>query len=158
MLVFRGLLILQFRAKILRPENPAQILTMAFQPPTSLIDVPRASYGDKPAVIIPATETSDAHTVSYASLARLVEQVARQLRVLLPVETKPDGMVVALTIPNSLEFPLAFLGIAWAGAATAPLNPDYKQDEFAFYLEVRICCLGNKDIREIGVFLSGKAL
>lgn len=42
-------------------------------------------------------------------------------------------------MPNSLAFPLGFLGVAWAGAATAPLNPDYKQEEFAFYLEV---CFG----------------
>lgn len=38
-------------------------------------------------------------------------------------------------MPNTLAFPLGFLGAAWAGAATAPLNPDYKQEEFAFYLE-----------------------
>ena len=39
-------------------------------------------------------------------------------------------------MPNTLAFPLGFLGAAWAGAATAPLNPDYKEEEFAFYLEV----------------------
>lgn len=42
-------------------------------------------------------------------------------------------------MPNTLAFPLGFLGIAWAGAATAPLNPDYKEEEFAFYLEVWLC-------------------
>lgn len=45
--------------------------------------------------------------------------------------------IVALAMPNTLAFPLGFLGAAWAGAATAPLNPDYKQEEFAFYLEAR---------------------
>lgn len=39
-------------------------------------------------------------------------------------------------MPNTLAFPLGFLGAAWGGAATAPLNPDYKEEEFRFYLEV----------------------
>jgi oxalate---CoA ligase len=54
-----------------------------------------------------------------------------------PGTEKPER-VVALAMTNAAEFPLGFLGIAWAGAATAPLNPEYKQEEFAFYLEVMV--------------------
>jgi len=54
--------------------------------------------------------------------------------------------IVALAMPNTLAFPLGFLGTAWGGAATAPLNPDYKEEEFRFYLEV-----GREGGREGGV-------
>ncbi len=44
------------------------------------------------------------------------------------------GERVAIVLPNGPEMASAFLCIA-AGACTAPLNPAYKQDEFAFYLD-----------------------
>ena len=40
---------------------------------------------------------------------------------------------VAIVLPNGPEMAAAFVAIA-AGATTAPLNPGYKADEFAFYL------------------------
>ena len=40
---------------------------------------------------------------------------------------------VAIVLPNGPEMATAFLAIA-CGATTAPLNPDYKADEFEFYL------------------------
>jgi acyl-CoA synthetase (AMP-forming)/AMP-acid ligase II len=44
------------------------------------------------------------------------------------------GDRVALVLPNGPEAAAAFVAIA-CGATTAPLNPGYKADEFAFYLE-----------------------
>ncbi len=44
------------------------------------------------------------------------------------------GDRVAIVLPNGPEMAAAFVAIAGA-AATAPLNPAYKEDEFAFYLE-----------------------
>ncbi|MCX8135276.1 MAG: acyl--CoA ligase [Roseococcus sp.] len=44
------------------------------------------------------------------------------------------GERVAIVLPNGPEMAAAFLCIA-AGASTAPLNPAYKEEEFAFYLE-----------------------
>ncbi len=41
---------------------------------------------------------------------------------------------VAIVLPNGPEMATAFLAIA-CGAATAPLNPAYREDEFAFYIE-----------------------
>ncbi len=41
---------------------------------------------------------------------------------------------VAIVLPNGPEMACAFLGVG-AGAATAPLNPAYREDEFAFYLD-----------------------
>jgi acyl-CoA synthetase (AMP-forming)/AMP-acid ligase II len=40
---------------------------------------------------------------------------------------------VAIVLPNGPDMAQAFLGVA-AGAAAAPLNPAYTEDEFAFYL------------------------
>ena len=40
---------------------------------------------------------------------------------------------VAIVLPNGPEMAAAFIAIA-AGATTAPLNPGYKAEEFAFYL------------------------
>lgn len=44
------------------------------------------------------------------------------------------GDRVALVVPNGPEAASSFIAIA-CGAVTAPLNPGYKLDEFAFYLE-----------------------
>ncbi len=41
---------------------------------------------------------------------------------------------VAIVLPNGPEMAVAFLGVA-AVAAAAPLNPGYRAEEFAFYLE-----------------------
>jgi acyl-CoA synthetase (AMP-forming)/AMP-acid ligase II len=41
---------------------------------------------------------------------------------------------VAIVLPNGPEMAAAFLAIA-CGATTAPLNPAYREDEFAFYIE-----------------------
>ena len=41
---------------------------------------------------------------------------------------------MAIVLPNGPEMATAFVSIACA-AATAPLNPAYRQDEFAFYME-----------------------
>src|SRR5687768_8463140 len=40
---------------------------------------------------------------------------------------------VAIVLPNGPEMAAAFVAIG-AGAATAPLNPNYRAEEFAFYL------------------------
>ena len=44
------------------------------------------------------------------------------------------GDRVAMVLPNGPEMAAAFVSIA-CGAATAPLNPAYRQDEFAFYMK-----------------------
>jgi acyl-CoA synthetase (AMP-forming)/AMP-acid ligase II len=43
------------------------------------------------------------------------------------------GDRVAIVLPNGPEAAASFVAIA-AGATTAPLNPSYKKDEFAFYM------------------------
>lgn len=45
-----------------------------------------------------------------------------------------DSDRVAIVLPNGPEMATAFLGVA-SGLSSAPLNPNYKETEFAFYLE-----------------------
>jgi acyl-CoA synthetase (AMP-forming)/AMP-acid ligase II len=44
------------------------------------------------------------------------------------------GDRVAIVLPNGPEMAAAFVALA-CGATTAPLNPSYREDEFAFYIE-----------------------
>jgi acyl-CoA synthetase (AMP-forming)/AMP-acid ligase II len=44
------------------------------------------------------------------------------------------GDRVAIVLPNGPEMAACFLAVA-CGATTAPLNPAYREDEFAFYME-----------------------
>ena len=44
------------------------------------------------------------------------------------------GDRVAIVLPNGAEMAAVFLAVA-AGAATAPLNPGYRGEEFEFYLD-----------------------
>ena len=57
---------------------------------------------------------------------------ARAMRSRRPVSARGDR--VAIVLPNGPEMAAAFLATA-AHATAAPLNPAYRVDEFAFYLE-----------------------
>jgi acyl-CoA synthetase (AMP-forming)/AMP-acid ligase II len=82
---------------------------------------------DHPALVDPR-RAEDA--IRYAELEGLVVRLARQLAAvgLLP------GKRLAMVIPNSPEFVVAFLAAIRCGAATAPLNPQYTPHEFTEYL------------------------
>ena len=45
------------------------------------------------------------------------------------------GDAVAFALSNSLELVISFLAVSFQGAICAPLNPEYKQAEFQFYIE-----------------------
>ncbi len=68
--------------------------------------------------------------LSYAALRALIDRSVRSLNAL----GIGRGDRVAIVLPNGPEMATAFLCVASA-AASAPLNPAYKQDEFEFYLE-----------------------
>ncbi len=68
--------------------------------------------------------------LSYGGLAALSASVRQQLRAAgVSLEDR-----VAIVLPNGPEMAAAFITIGQS-AVTAPLNPAYRQDEFAFYLE-----------------------
>ncbi len=68
--------------------------------------------------------------LTYGGLRAQVERTAEALQ---QSGIRP-GERVAIVLPNGPEMATAFLGVA-AFTAAAPLNPAYRTDEFAFYLE-----------------------
>ena len=77
-----------------------------------------------------AIAAHDAPPLGYAALRALIDRSVRSLNDL----GIGRGDRVAIVLPNGPEMATAFLCVASA-AASAPLNPAYKQDEFEFYLE-----------------------
>ncbi|CDK25933.1 unnamed protein product [Kuraishia capsulata CBS 1993] len=87
---------------------------------------------DSPAIIIPGAETV---TLTYRDLSSLIAQFqqlfyAEPLRSIAPLQS-----AIAISLPNSLEFAVSFLATTTAGRIAAPLNSNYKKEEFDFYLE-----------------------
>ncbi len=68
--------------------------------------------------------------LTYGALRALIDRSVRSLNEL----GVGRGDRVGIVLPNGPEMATAFLCVASA-AASAPLNPAYKQDEFEFYLE-----------------------
>ncbi|TVQ52131.1 MAG: AMP-dependent synthetase [Rhodobacteraceae bacterium] len=68
--------------------------------------------------------------LDYAGLAAQIARTARQIAGL----GLGPGDAVAIVAPNGPEMATAFLGVGSAAVA-APLNPAYREDEFAFYME-----------------------
>ncbi|MBI4310918.1 MAG: AMP-binding protein [Chloroflexi bacterium] len=77
-----------------------------------------------------AIQSPDGPAITYGSLRSQVQRVAEDLKAL----GVRRGDRVALVTPNTPEAIILFLAAATAGTA-APLNPAYKSQEFAFYLE-----------------------
>ncbi len=68
--------------------------------------------------------------LSYGALRAHCARLRRQLA----ARGIGPGDRVAIVLPNGPEMATAFLGVA-SGLSSAPLNPNYKQSEYAFYLE-----------------------
>ena len=78
----------------------------------------------------PAVSAPSQQGITHGELRTQTAALGRQLRA---AGIGPDDRV-ALVLPNGPAIAAAFVGFApWC--ATAPLNPVYKPDEFAFYLE-----------------------
>ncbi|WP_050928389.1 acyl--CoA ligase [Aestuariivita boseongensis] len=84
-----------------------------------------AHPGEAPAIGAPGRDW-----MSYEGLRAQSAKVAGQLHAV----GVGRGDRVAIVLPNGPEMAVAFVTIAQA-ATTAPLNPAYREDEFAFYLE-----------------------
>jgi acyl-CoA synthetase (AMP-forming)/AMP-acid ligase II len=92
---------------------------------STLMNLWSRGFASRPAVFIP-----DGPEVTYGQLQQQVEDVTAVLR----EGGVQAGEPVAVVLPNSLEFLVAFLATTWARATAAPLNPGYKVEEFRFYL------------------------
>jgi len=83
--------------------------------------------GDPDAVAISAP---DRPPLTFDGLRRQVSQTVQVLNKL----GYGRGDAVSIVLPNGPEMATSFLAVA-AGCVSAPLNPAYKDDEFAFYLD-----------------------
>ena len=78
----------------------------------------------------PAISAPSRPGITHGELRTQTNALGRQVRA---ADIGPDDRL-ALVLPNGPAMAAAFVGLApWC--ATAPLNPAYKADEFAFYLE-----------------------
>jgi acyl-CoA synthetase (AMP-forming)/AMP-acid ligase II len=68
--------------------------------------------------------------LTYAGLRDLAAETVRTLNAL----GIGRGDRVAIVLPNGPEMAAVFVAVA-CGATTAPLNPSYREDEFAFYID-----------------------
>jgi acyl-CoA synthetase (AMP-forming)/AMP-acid ligase II len=93
----------------------------------TLADLLSRAQPDHTAVILP----EDGSATPYRSLAEQVESLAAALR----QGGLQPGQVVAIVLPNGLEYLVSFLAVTRARLVAAPLNPAYKAEEFRFYLE-----------------------
>lgn len=91
---------------------------------TTLIEL--LNYGTDAA---PAIAAPGRPVLSYAGLRQQVSKTIGDLNHLGIGRNNP----VAIVLPNGPEMAAAFISIA-AGATTAPLNPNYRQEEYEFYL------------------------
>jgi acyl-CoA synthetase (AMP-forming)/AMP-acid ligase II len=96
-------------------------------PPTTLAELLSTAEPNRPAVILP----EDGSISTYRALTDQVEKLAGELS---DAGLQP-GQVVAIVLPNGLEYLACFLAVTRARLIAAPLNPAYKADEFRFYLE-----------------------
>jgi oxalate---CoA ligase len=70
-------------------------------------------------------------SVTYEELRGVVDELASRLAGL----GLGRGSKIALVVPDGPQFLRLMLAIASLGATAAPLNPAYKRDEYAFYLD-----------------------
>lgn len=95
------------------------------QPSENLLDLLKAGEENHPALVAPGRPD-----LTYGQLRRNITTLAAQLNSF----GLGRGDRVAIAMPNGPDMVLAYFGTALAATA-APLNPKYKQEEFAFYYE-----------------------
>jgi long-chain acyl-CoA synthetase len=104
---------------------PAAIDANAYPSVVHLLDAAMSRFADKPAF------RSFGQTLSYADVDRLSGAFAAWLQHKLGVKR---GDRIAVMVPNVLAFPIAFLGIARAGAVQVNVNPLYTPRELEHQL------------------------
>jgi acyl-CoA synthetase (AMP-forming)/AMP-acid ligase II len=98
--------------------------------PTSIVDAVLGAarqFGEKPALI----EGETGRTLTYRELIHGAERVAAGLA---RAGLQP-GQPLALALPNSIDFALAFFGAMRAGAWVVPINPIYTPAEMAHQIQ-----------------------
>ncbi|KAF8428770.1 hypothetical protein EV426DRAFT_585830 [Tirmania nivea] len=86
-----------------------------------------AAPSTQPAIIIPPLDL----TLTYSNLHGLITKFRYSLAA-IGIST---NNAVSISLPNTLEFIVIFLAVGAQRAIAAPLNPNYKQEEFEFYID-----------------------
>ena len=86
-----------------------------------------AAPSTHPAVIIPPLDL----TLTYSHLHSLITKFQHSLAA-IGISTND---AVSISLPNTLEFIVIFLAVGAQRATAAPLNPNYRQEEFEFYID-----------------------
>ena len=81
---------------------------------------------DKAAVVVPGGPS-----LTYTQLGEQVEDLASALT----AAGLARGQAAAIVLGNDIRFIATFLAVARLGAVAAPLNPNYTEDEYHFYME-----------------------
>ncbi|PSC68564.1 2-hydroxyacyl-lyase [Micractinium conductrix] len=98
-------------------------------PPTTLTDV--LSGDDHAPALLAGTGDLPWREYRRGQLRRLAQRFAATLR----ASGLQPGDVVTIAEPNTVEYVVAFLGATLARCVAAPLNQNYRQEEFKFYME-----------------------
>tara|TARA_B100001142_G_C14302369_1_gene643290 strand:+ start:363 stop:1856 length:1494 start_codon:yes stop_codon:yes gene_type:complete len=69
--------------------------------------------------------------INYSKLKSLVNETSEQLNSFGTINEKP----IVIVLGNNAEFIISFLSVTNTNAVVAPLNPEFTEDEFKFYLE-----------------------
>ncbi|MFI4940672.1 MAG: AMP-binding protein [Burkholderiales bacterium] len=104
---------------------PAEINPDAYPSVVSMLEAAMTAYADK------AAFTCFGQTLSYAEIDRQSHAFAAYLQTALGVK---KGDRIAVMSPNFIAFPIAFLGIARAGAIQVNVNPLYTPRELEHQL------------------------
>src|SRR5262249_3200733 len=128
------------------PQIAARRKPPAMTHTATLADLLARAEPNQPAIIEPESGA----TTTYHSLAAQVEQLAAGLR----GSGLEPGTGVAAVLPHGLDSLAVFLAVTRARLIAAPLNPNYKPEEFRFYLEdagarVVIAPPGAHPVREV---------
>lgn len=98
---------------------------------SGIITLAAYQQSEAPAVIIPATDSSESQEISYKELHHAVCRLRQELGQLgLDIHSR-----LALALPNGIEFVVCFFAGAAQGAPVAPINPAYKPQEAQALLE-----------------------
>ncbi len=85
-----------------------------------------AGAPDKAAIVTP-----NGPSLTYRQLRDQVEELASTLS----AAGLSQGQAASIVLGNDIRFVATFLAVARLGAVAAPLNPNYTEDEYRFYME-----------------------
>ena len=93
---------------------------------TTLADI-FSHKSSSPAIIIPDSGPELSYPQLFEQIKKFQQQIIKKCNI------EPQE-AIAIVLPNSLEFAITFLAITLLRNVAAPLNPNYAENEFKFYI------------------------